>query len=209
MKKFTTLALASALTVAMAVPAFAASTSASLWNKKDSFEDGTFTGGSAWAGAWMQVDLAEGEELASITLTVNTTDVVVAADEDGNQQEVLRYFYTQDDTEYHLFSDGTNTQYTVTYTADELAKLAEDGTIQVNNFEDGSVEGYGFSVQLGQSAGSVTLSYTLAGADDTTDTTDTTDNTGANDGDVAPVAYLAAVVALAGAAMVASKKVRA
>ncbi len=127
--------------------------------------------------------------------------------------EVLRYFTTTDGTDYNIYSDGENTTYSVTYTADELAELlstSATATLQANTFDDGSNAGYGFNVQLGQSSGSVTISYTLAG-DDTTDATadDATADDATESGDVAPVAYLAAVVALAGVALAASKKARA
>lgn len=201
MKKLMTLAMAGVMTTAMVGTAFAATTTGSLWSNSDTFEDGTFTGGSAWAGAWLQVDLEEGEELASITLTVTTDEVVVAEDEDGEAQEVLRYFTTTDGTEYNIYSNGTDTTYSVTYTADELAELLSTeatATLQANTFDDGSNAGYGFNVQLGQSSGTVTISYTLAG-----------DEEASSDGDAMPVAYLAAAVALAGVALAASKKARA
>jgi hypothetical protein len=87
-----------------------------------------------------------------------------------------------------------------------------DGIDGKNDYTYLKVDSVYSDVSLGAydaTASDIEITFTVSGlgaaADDTTETGDSA----SNDGDTAPIAYLAAVVALAGVAMVASKKVRA
>jgi hypothetical protein len=231
MKKFTTLALATAMTAAMACTAFADSTisgfTADTGDWASSFADGdfidanTFTKDTAldvtvnytldtskeyWllapaqANGWAKLN-ANGY-ISNIALKDESTqqDDGTWVDASGNAVSGVM----QSDGFIVLGAGSTSVSFTIS--ADGVNALISGAA---DDFDGLLFQIYGVEVT------SVTLSQdgvklnSKVGTEEEETPAPAEDNSGANDGDVAPVAYLAAVVALAGAAMVASKKVRA
>ncbi len=192
MKKFTTLALVGALTAAMAVPAFADGTVDGTITYDVS--NGWFDSSDEWAQVWLQ---CWGGTLtvnsAYVTLTDGTTVeaayddsytiILIGTDDDGNNNAVVDDYTTVASVTYVVSYDET--EYN-----DENTWIG--GGIGVNSDSTGWA-----SVEWGKASGEKPIAI-----EDYVGTAST-------DGDVTPVAYLAAVVALAGVALVASKKVRA
>lgn len=195
MRKFTKSIVATALaSMFLFSTAFAAETQADPWSAKDKKEKevtaeyATVPLSKAWNGSWMQVDLAPGEALESVTLSITTTDVVVAADDDGNKQEVLRYFNTDEEASntknWHIFSDGASQEYSVTLYPDDFKSAENDPDYGGNGYytvrEDGG-ETFAMNVQAGQSAGTVKMTYKLAASSDSGSSDSGSSDSGSSD----------------------------
>ncbi len=199
MKKFTTLALATAMTAAMACTAFGA----------DPLRTGTVSGESANPNVdpyIVDTTSLTDEQRSSIAVAEFTFTVSSDFLNGGGGYNANGTDWTQD-AGYEFKTDDASAVGTQVYSMPiENYALGEDGTdsLQVqmwwlNVNPDGSDATATLdSVVLKDADGNVLLSYGAAAESDANDT-----------GDVAPVAYLAAVVALAGVALVASKKARA
>ncbi len=213
MKKFSTLAMVAALTTAMAIPAFASQSVAVS-------SDGSFvltvdttgvftTAEDEYAHAWFQTYGAD-ITITKVTIVVGgeEVDVTSYAVLDGSDGNYTTYILDGDVDSYFADSSTLDTVTAINY------YVTAASTDFDNNWIGGAV-GYQCVANSWYSAGQWTSSaeaddsgkeYYLSLSDASTETTDDTSTT---EGDTAPVAYLAAVVALAGVALVASKKVRA
>lgn len=215
MKKFTTLALTSALTAAMACTAFAVDSKDVAVAADGSFvltvdTTGVFTTDEEeYVRGWLQT-YGAAIDITKVTMVYNGEEV--------------------DITEFAVI-DGTDSNYTVyitpEYNDDDTVKVAgytEDrsileGITAINYYvtEAGAAEDwYGGAIGSNDknkgwnSVGQWTNSEDDRGSKEFILVAGATDSEpSSSTGDTAPVAYLAAVVALAGVALVASKKARA
>lgn len=210
MKKFGTLALATALTAALACTAFA--------------DDAllTKTGNTSGAEKY-EVDLSglTEDQLESVVQAV--ADVTVDSGYcNGTIGANLGGDWSSMNPQGEVSGDGETSGQFVWDLDGSLVSYDDDGNLApymevqlwwVNPFydEDGAESGEGTAtvtaVTLYDASGNVVLSTSTGAATD--DTTDDASDGSTDSGDTAPVAYLAAVVALAGVALVASKKARA
>jgi hypothetical protein len=204
MKKFTTLALATAMTAAMACTAFAGNSIQSTSSIGTANDDGSFTVDFVAAG--IDATTVTG---VTLTLTVDDSDgfgggIMFNGTACGWDQSE-DYYWGDADAAKALVATSTGNagEYTVTFAVPdgEFGDMtAEDAYAQicVQQWWGNDVTITNVSVETSGSSDAGADDGAGAGAD-----------AGAAAGDVAPVAYLAAVVALAGVALVASKKVRA
>jgi hypothetical protein len=201
MKKFTTLALATAMTAAMACTAFAGVKDTTVENS--SIDNGGFYYDLVAAG--YDPSTVTG---AVITFTLDDSDgfgggYMMCGSACSWVQKDGEWDWGNPDSEKPVLAVPTGNAGEYTLTVD----------FSSSDVGFGSVDGddYYAKICVQQWWGNemtVTGVQVITTGDSTEDTTPTED-TSNPDGDVAPVAYLAAVVALAGVALVASKKVRA
>ncbi len=204
MKKFSTLAMVAALTTAMAIPAFASQDVAVSSDGSFSLTvdtTGVFTTDEdEYAFGWLQTYGAD-ITVTQVTITYNgeEVDVTSYATLDGSDGNYTLRITTGDDGEGYFADNSTLDGVTaITY------YVTAASTDFDNNWAGGAV-GYNDNNNGWTSAGQ----WTSATDDSGKEFYLVLSDDASTDGDVAPVAYLAAVVALAGVALVASKKVRA